>query len=199
MIQTTPEQSRFNWMLPLCAAFVVIAVYLSMAFWAEGSEFFISLLLVAPVLIVVSIALVVYALVVRKGRQRRLTLLCSVAALWVSAAGMFLLDGKYDFAIRTSARWLIWSDSYKAEVLAQPLQRNGNFKHIDWEDFGFAGVGDETAYLVYDPSDSLSGAANSGRVGKFDGMPCAVPKVNRLEKHWYIVMFYADQDWNHCD
>ena len=61
----------------------MVAVYLAMASWAMDAEFFASVLLIAPVLILVGIALIVYALIVRKGRENRLTLLSTVAALWV--------------------------------------------------------------------------------------------------------------------
>jgi hypothetical protein len=136
MTETTPEPNRFNWKQPLCAALVVVAVYLAMVLWAMDAEFFASVLLIAPALILVSIALIGYALIVRKGRQNRLTLLSSVAALWVTAVAMFLLAGKYDFAIRTTARWLIWSRDYKAEVFVQPRSINGDFKHIKWDSWG---------------------------------------------------------------
>lgn len=199
MTEITPVPSRFKWILPLCAALVVVAIYLAMALWAMDAEFFASVLLIAPALILVSIALIGYALIVRKGRQDRLTLLSTVAALWVTAVAMFLLAGKYDFAIRTTVRWLIWSRDYKAEVLAQPRSINGDFKHVEWDGWGFPGAGDTTVYLVFDPSDSLSAAAKNHQTGKFDGIPCAVPRVNRLENRWYTVLFYTDEDWNHCD
>jgi len=31
------------------------------------------------------------------------------------------------------ARWLVWSRSYKAEVLAQPDSANKELKHIEWD------------------------------------------------------------------
>lgn len=199
MTETTTEPRRFTWILPLCAALVVVVAYLAMALWAVDAEFFASVLFIAPALILVTIALIVYALIVRKNRQNCLTLLATVAALWVTTVAMFMLAGKYDFAIRTNARWLIWSRDYKAEVLAQPRSINGDFKHVEWDGWGFAGAGDTTVYLVFDPSDSLSAAAKNHRVGKFDGIPCAVPAVNRLEDHWYTVLFYTNEDWNDCD
>jgi hypothetical protein len=156
------------------------------------------MLFVAPVLILVSIALIICALT-RGLRQKRLTLLSTVVALWLTAIAMFLLVSKYDFAMRTTARWLIWSRAYKAEVLAQPRPTTGEFKHIEWDGWGFAPVGDTTVYLVFDPLDSLFAAAKGGHPGKFDGIPCAVPEVSRLEKNWYVATFYTDQDWNHCD
>lgn len=54
MTESTPEPSRFNWILPVCAALVVVAVYLAMALWAMDAEFFASVLLIAPALILVS-------------------------------------------------------------------------------------------------------------------------------------------------
>ena len=199
MTETTPEPSRFNWMLPLCAALAVVVVYLTMALWAEDADLFASVLLIAPALILIGIALIAYALIVRKNRQKRLTLFSTVAALWVTAVAMFFLVEKYDFTIRTTARWLIWSHGYKAAVLAQPRSINGDFKHVQWDSWGIVPAGFTTVYLVFDPSDSLSTAAKSGRPGKFDGIPCAVPEVNQLEKSWYTVMFYTDDNWSHCD
>jgi hypothetical protein len=199
MAQSTRESGRFNWMLPSFAALVVVVVYLSMALWAEDAEFFVSTLLIAPALTLVSIASIVYALIVRKSRHKRLTLLFTVAALWLACIFMFFFDAKYDIAIRTASRWLIWSRNYKTEVTAQWPSRNGEFKHIEWDSWGLVPAGFTTAYLVFDPSDSLSAAAKRGQPGKVDGIPCAVLKLNRLEKNWYTVVFYTDQDWNHCD
>lgn len=199
MTESTPEPSQFNWILPLSAALIVTALYLAMAFSSNAWLFFATLLLVVPALILVSIALIAFAVLVRKGRQRRLTLLCTVVVLWVTATGMFWFDGKYDFAMRTNARWLIWSRHYKAEVLAQPRPMDGNLKHIEWDNWGFVPTGFTTAYLVLDPSDSLSAAANKQPTGKLDGIPCAVFDVKRLEKNWYAVVFYTDEDWSHCN
>jgi hypothetical protein len=198
MAEPTQDTSGLNWRVPLGAALIVIAVYLAMMLWAENAEFFLSVLLIAPVLLLVSIASLVYALIARN-RQERLTLLSTVAALWVTAVAMFLLAGKYDFAIRTAARWLIWAHDYKAEVLAQPRSANGSFQHIEWDSQGIVPAGFTTVYLVFDPSDSLSTAAKNGRPGKFGGIPCAVFDVNQLEKSWYTVRFYTDDDWSHCN
>jgi hypothetical protein len=92
-----------------------------------------------------------------------------------------------------SARWLLWSRSYKAKVLAQPDSANGEFKHIEWDGWGWAGI-DTTVYLVFDPTDSLS-RANGQRPGKYSGLPCEVPLVKRLEDKWYTVRFYTNHDW----
>jgi hypothetical protein len=34
--------------------------------------------------------------------------------------------------------------------------------------------------------------------GKFDGIPCEVRLVRRLESHWYDVLFYTDEYWGAC-
>ncbi|HTX15231.1 MAG TPA: hypothetical protein VMD77_08045 [Candidatus Baltobacteraceae bacterium] len=198
MADSTPAASHFSWKTPLCASLLVIGVYVAMAFWAADSEFFASILFVAPALILVSICFIIFA-VTPGGRQSRLTLLSTVPVLWLTAVAMFLLVQKYDFAMRTTARWLIRSRKYKAEVLAQPNSTSGYFKHIEWDGWGFVPAGDTTAYLVFDPSDSLSAAARSHRPGKYSGIPCEVPEVNRLEKEWYTVVFYTDEDWTHCN
>jgi hypothetical protein len=90
---------------------------------------------------------------------------------------------------------LIWSRDYKAEVLAQKDSARGELKHVEWDGSGFPGAGDTTVYLVFDPTDALSAAAKSHRPGKFNGIPCEVSLVHRLESHWYAVRFYTDEWW----
>ena len=97
------------------------------------------------------------------------------------------------YTIRTATRWFVWSHRYKAEVLAQP-NATGELKHIEWDGWGWAGQ-DTTVYLVFDPTDSLSTASRNHRPGKFNGIPCEVPVVDRMEKNWYAVQFYTDEWW----
>jgi|HubBroStandDraft_6_1064221.scaffolds.fasta_scaffold723783_2 hypothetical protein len=92
------------------------------------------------------------------------------------------------------ARWLLWSRSYKTEVLVQPSSANGELKHIEWDGWGWAGM-DTTVYLAFDPSDSLSQAASSLQPGKYSGIPCEVFLVRRLESRWYTVCFYTNYEW----
>lgn len=99
---------------------------------------------------------------------------------------------------KTEARWLLSSRRYKSEVYAQPTPISGEFKHIEWDGWGWAGQ-DTTVYLVFDPADSLSRAASTHLSGKFAGIPCEVPKVSRLESQWYVVTFYTNQDWGRCN
>jgi hypothetical protein len=64
-----------------------------------------------------------------------------------------------------------------------------------WEETGFAGVANVTAYIALDPSDALSNAHLPGKVA---GIPCTVLRALRLERHWYSVWFYADETWSEC-
>jgi hypothetical protein len=111
----------------------------------------------------------------------------AVATLWWVVIGQ-------SSALGTSARWLARSQHYKAEVFALPNSTNGELKHIEWDGWGWGGQ-DTTVYLVFDPTDSLSQAASSHQPGKYNGIPCEVFLVRRLESHWYTVQFYTNQDW----
>jgi hypothetical protein len=57
---------------------------------------------------------------------------------------------------------------------------------------------DTEVYLVLDPSNSLSAATKSHVPGKFNGLPCEVVQVHRLESHWYFVVFYTEASWDNC-
>jgi hypothetical protein len=97
-------------------------------------------------------------------------------------------------ALGTSAKWLARSHQYKAAVLAQPDSTHGELKHVEWDGWGWGGQ-DTNVYLAFDPTDSLSQAASSHQPGKYKGIPCDVFLVRRLERHWYTVQFYTNQDW----
>jgi hypothetical protein len=98
---------------------------------------------------------------------------------------------------RSALRWLLWSRRYKTELLAHAYSPSQGLNHIEWDGWGFAG-NDTVAYLVFDPTDSLASAAKRGAAGRFDGLPCEVSLVRRLESRWYSVVFYTDADWDHC-
>jgi len=70
----------------------------------------------------------------------------------------------------------------------------GELKHIEWDGWGWGGQ-DTTVYLVYDPADSLAAAAKGQKPGKFNGIPCEVLRVRRLESYWYTVQFYTNEFW----
>ena len=64
-------------------------------------------------------------------------------------------------------------------------------RYMEWEATGFAGVANNTVYLVFDPTDLLSSVASSHSPGKYSGIPCELVLVRRLESHWYSVWFYT--------
>jgi hypothetical protein len=105
-----------------------------------------------------------------------------------------VLVGWNSYVFRTAAKWTLASGSYKSKVLAEAAPSRGGFKHIQWDGWGWAGQ-DTTVYLVFDPENTLSTAAQRHRPGKFSGVPCEVPVVNRLESQWYTVQFYTNEFW----
>jgi hypothetical protein len=143
-----------------------------------------------PLLLVLSAALLVYAV---KGKSRRISML-TLAFAWL----VFLPFFVYRRQIRTVVRWSLWSRQYKTTLLANQTSSEAELKHMEWDGWGWAGM-DTTVYLVFDPTNSLSSAASRHLDGKFAGIPCGVAEVSRLESQWYAVMFYTDQDWDHCD
>jgi hypothetical protein len=123
--------------------------------------------------------------------HRCFSIVLTLAIYWAISAALFV---NYS-GVRSAARWCLWSRHYKASVLAQPDSKNGELKHIDWDGWGFPGAGNTETYLVFDPTDSLAAASKSRQPGKFDGIPCSVYRVSRLEGRWYAVLFYTGYRW----
>jgi hypothetical protein len=71
-------------------------------------------------------------------------------------------------------------------------------KHVEWDGGGFVPRGNKLVYLVFDPADSLAYAAKTHAPGRFNGIPCEVPLVVRLERQWYSVRFYTEEEWGQC-
>jgi hypothetical protein len=202
MVEKTTEAGQLSWRLPSYAAIIEIVIFIPIAISHPDTMFFVGIFLVIPALLIASIVLIV--LFVRSvlglglGRVHPLSILATLAILWVIPTSLIFYERKHPFALHETARWLAASNVYKGKVFAQPTS-NGEFRHIEWDGSGFAGVANQTVYLVFDPSDTLSAAVKSHRADKFDGIPCRVRSVQRLESHWYSVVFYTDQDWGHCN
>jgi hypothetical protein len=188
MVETMAEGDRFNWRLPLYAALGALIVFVPVATWTSEAIFYI--LVVAPIISLLLGIFLLKAAIAKKPR-RCLSMASMLAIYWVISAALVV---NYS-AIRSAARWFVWSQRYKASVLAQPDSANGEWKHIEWDGWGFPGAGDTTVFLVFDPTDSLAAAAKSHQAGKFNGIPCKVPLVSRLESRWYAVVFYTDEYW----
>jgi hypothetical protein len=97
------------------------------------------------------------------------------------------------YSMRSTVRWLVWSQRYKSEVLAQRSAKD-QLQHIECDGWGMAGQ-DTTVYLVFDPTDSLSTALTRDNSSEHHGVPCAAAQVHRLERQWYAVQFYTNESW----
>lgn len=133
--------------------------------------------------------------VFKRNGSSRLIAIATLLSYWLISGSIL----RHFSEVRDASRWLFQAKAYKTSVLALPAPPNGDFRHVEWEGWGFAGTGDTTVYLVVDPSDSLSEPAKNHLSGRFAGVSCAVYRIHRLEKHWYTVAFYTDTSWGQCE
>ena|SRR5208337_2666830 len=160
------EASSFNWRVLSYAALIVLAVSISIAVCPADIALFLYLFL----LIVFTIALLVYT-VFGEGRRNRLTLLSTLATVWIISASIFV----YHVQFRTTTT-------------------------VTWN--GMVGIGvDRTRLFTLFSARGIRfrQTASIRQPGKFDGIPCAVLKVSRLECQWYAVCFYTNEDWDRCN
>ena len=146
------------------------------------------LLYVGAVAVLGGVALLVTVIV----RKRQRVMAFAVFGAYAAVTLVLFMDQEQ---LRPILRWTLWSHRYKSELLAQPAPVNAQLKHVEWESSGWGPIGPTIVYLVFDPADSLSAAAKSHRPGRFSGIPCEVPRVRRLESHWYAVTFYTEESW----
>jgi hypothetical protein len=179
-----------KWLLPLYGALAAMLVLLPKIVFGNGvGALFVTLHLGA----IVCIALLIVAIL--KIRRQTISSVLMVVVFCAVCWALFRVSDN----VRAVCRWALHKNAYKAEVLAQPSSRDARLKHVEWDGWGFAGAGDTVVYLVFDPNDSLASAAKIGSPGKFSGIPCEVLRVRRLENQWYTVLFYTDEDWEHCN
>jgi hypothetical protein len=188
--------ARFTWRARLFTALSGLVLFVGVEICPADVALLLYIFFIAVLLLSSGVLLVGAA--IGKNRPRYLQQLLTLTVFLVVAVGVFIFGQMYPFAIRSEARWLAGSQDYKALVLAQPSPPNNELKHIEWDGSGFAGVANVTVYLAFDPADILSTAAKSHEPGKFNGIPCEVLMVRRLESHWYAVLFYTDQTWDQC-
>ena len=108
------------------------------------------------------------------------------------------VSASFNETFKSHIRWFLFSHSYQHKLSALPALNAGEFRHIEWDGWGFPGAGNTVVYLVYDPSNSLQAAAASQRPGKYRGLTCEVYSVNKLQNSYYAVQFYTGTDWRHC-
>jgi hypothetical protein len=190
MGERTANADRFNWWLPFFAAIGALILFIPVMIYGGLSD--VLYIFAAPV---IGFILLVVALVhaFRKNGLRGLTVLSMLVVYCAVSWGLF----RNSFELRTIARWLLFSKQYKARVLAEPVRTNGEMRHIEWDGWGWGG-NDTTAYLVFDPNDSLLTAPESHSPGKYGGIPCEVYRVRRLEDHYYTALFDTETDWASC-
>ena len=189
MSKNPDSRNQFNWRQRLYSSIGAFLLFIP----ALVCEPDLSLVCYFFAAMVVTVALVI-ALVISFIQARRcLSILAMIAAYWLVAA---VLVGNY-MAIRTAARWLLWSNDYKSSVLREPTPPNGEFKHTAWDGWGWGGQ-DTNIFLVFDPTDSLSSVARNRQSGTFVGIPCEVYRIRRVESHWYTAQLYVDEDWDKC-
>ena len=190
--QPSVQRDRIIWWLPSAAVFGAGGLLMSlMIHGADDAVLFV--LLIAPIFCFIGLLWLLVAAIRKRPRQCLSVLLALVGFVAIS----WTLE-RSEATLRPSLRWLLWSQQYKAQLMTQPDPANGELKHLEWDAWGFVPSGFTVTYLVFDPSDSLATAAKTKIPGRFGGIPCEVPGVFRLEKQWYGVRFYTDEDWRNC-
>jgi hypothetical protein len=197
MVGKTIQAGRLHWRLPSYTAIAGFVIFTPLAFLRPEISFFLALFVIAPALIAISVVVIVWLIydAICYGERQLPPILGTLTILWAIPISLFFYNHEHPFELHETARWLASSHEYKSEVLAQPASANGELKHIEWDASGFAGIANNTVYLVFDPADTLSTAAKNHQPGKFNGIPCEVRLIRRLESHWYAVLFYTDEFW----
>jgi hypothetical protein len=177
------ESAQAAWRMPLYGGLAAVLVFLPLLVSSRADVLY--LFVIVPALVLMGICVLIYAAI-----RKQLSIAVTVAIFWAVSAVAFL----YNFEIRTFARWHLWSGQYKSAILAEPTPANGDLKHIEWDGWGWGGQ-DFSVFLVFDPTDSLSGPARNNRSGKLNGIPFEVSGVRRLDAHWYLIIFdlYVDK------
>ena len=179
---------HIDWRLPVAAAGGSLLFLVSFVANADGAIFF-----YWPTVFFLGLVLLI-GTVSSQGRRRSflLALLVFIAVSLTASRVPF----EERFEIRNSVRWFLWSKSFKAEVLAQPNDPDKGWRHLEWDGWGFAGAGDTSVYLVYNPSNVLDEPARTQFAGAvLTPTPRAVVHVQRLEKDWYSVVFPTNETW----
>ena len=189
MMEEVSNRDRLNWRLPLYSG-VGATVVLLLLFLRSADASWLHILVIGPIFCLSCLTLLLVA-AIQKRPLRCLSILLAIIAFLVVSWALFVNEN----ALRPALRWMLSSSRYQSALLAQPASANGELKHLEWDSWGWGPIGPTFVYLVFDPSDSLSTAAKSGRAGQFGGLPCEVSRVQRLESHWYAVTFYTEESW----
>jgi hypothetical protein len=180
---------RREWSLLLYGAIGALVVVLPLMILGADVDGLLLAIIAAAI-----VFLVLLVIAIRNIHRQELPVLVMLALFFVASWLLFRVSED----VRTTGRWLFHSKEYKSTVLTQPASEKGDLKHVEFETWGFAGVGNTVVYVVFDPDDSLASAARNHSPGTYSGLPCEVVRVRRLENRWYSVLFYTDTDWDTC-
>jgi hypothetical protein len=182
---------RFNGKPSAWTALCATIFYLPLAIWKiDFGPLLYSLLAAIAVFVAWIIAIV---LAIRRQYRRCLSAAAMIVAICATSS-VLLSNTSW---IHTCGRWITHGPQYRAAVLAQPTPAAGDLKHVEWDGWGWGGNG-TTVYLVFDPGDSLASAAKNHSTGRISRALCGVSRMQRLENHWYSVVFYTDTAWGDC-
>lgn len=188
------ESRRVDLLKPMIAATVAFLLSLLITIYRTEIDWLLYVVVVAMVGSIALLGSIALRAVFRKRQQ--VLMAFAIFGAYVAVTAAFYV-GYEQF--RPMLRWMLWSQRYKSDLLAQAAPPSGQLKHVEWERTGWGPVGPTIVYLVFDPTDSLSEAANSHRAGRYSGIPCEVPRVQRLERQWYAVTFYTEESWDGQD
>jgi hypothetical protein len=184
---------RFHWPLPIYAAIGAVVIFLPIATFAYNFGELVYILIGAPIICLI---LLVVAIVIAFYRNwlRSLAILSMLFVYGTVTWGLF----RNSLELHTTTQWLLHSKNYKSQVLAQPAPADGDFRHVEWDWWGW-GSNDTSVYLVFDPNDSLSSLLKNHPTGRLSSELCGVSWTRRLQEHWYAVEFYTNTAWGSCD
>jgi hypothetical protein len=190
-----PDQSR--WRVLYYAAIVAVLILAPVAISKRDTCLFVNIFFITPTLVIISLVCVIW--LVRAGvrdRQRySLPVVTTLVVIWAISISLFFYQRNHPFELRETVRWMVHSREYKSAVLARPTLDKTELRHIEWDASGFAGIANDTVFLVFDPQDALSMGVQSRAPIKLSGVPCEVRSIRRMESHWYAVLFYTDEYW----
>lgn len=181
-----------SWRFILVGAVASILLLFSLFLFSKDPTLYELFLIVPCVAVLIFILLLLLA--VPRTRRASTKLLLATAAFIATG----IIGSRFEETLRPAIRWVFFSRKFKLHVLSQTAQPSGTFKHVEWDGWGGTPVGDWTAYVVFDPADSLRTVTGRPHPGEVRGIPCGVLRVQSLEPHWYSVTLEMNEWWDQC-
>lgn len=183
-----------NWLLvPIGALSAILLLFVLLLFCRDPTLY--ELFLIAPCIALLIITLLLLLTIPRTRRGSAKLLLATTAFI---VTGIGITGSRVDVTLRPTLRWAFFSRKFKSEALMQKDQPSGTFKHVEWDGWGGTPVGDWTAYVVFDPTDSLKSMADRLHPGVVKGIPCDVLSIQRMEPDWYSITLEMNEWWDQC-